>query len=144
MKDTYTTLVLGIGNPNMGDDGIGIKVTDEIKRQGLEIATDCLYYISFEILDKIIGYNRVIIVDAADFGMKYSDISLVTYRNISQNLYLANSHGLSLYHVLKLGYEVFNDQMPDQLYLLLVQTGKIERFKREIDKKITKQSTRYS
>ncbi len=136
MKDRFKTLLIGIGNPNMGDDAIGLLVANEIKKQELNIDTEVLYYISFEILDKIIGYDKVIIVDAADIGLQLGDIDLLTYSDIKGSEYLHNSHGLNLYQVIKVGYEVFNSNMPKNIYLLLIQTGKINSFKRGINRKL--------
>jgi hydrogenase maturation protease len=64
------TLVLGLGNPLLGDEGIGTRVVGELKElelpDGVELTdggTGGLRLISL-----MEGYQRVIIVDAADMG----------------------------------------------------------------------------
>lgn len=119
----------------MGDDAIGIEIVNSIIKSNINTCAQVLFYISFEILDKITTYDNVIIVDAADVGWQYGEYNLLNYNNISENMYIKNSHGISLFHVLKIGYEVFNN-MPTNLYILLIQTGKINDFKKNIDQKL--------
>lgn len=59
-------LILGIGNPILSDDGVGIRVIKEIEkqtsRQDIEIKE--INAGGFSIIDEIVGYQKVIIVDA--------------------------------------------------------------------------------
>ncbi len=130
-RDKY--LIMGIGNPNMGDDAIGIEIVNNIKNKDKGIETEILFYISFEILDKILGYEHVIIIDAADIGLVYGQWKFLSYMDLSQNMYIKNSHGITLFHVLKTGYEIFENKMPKELDIVLIQTGKITDFEEGIN-----------
>jgi len=131
-----SALIIGIGNPNMGDDAIGIEIVNEIKRQNLEVDTEVLFYISFELLDKIIGYDHVIIIDAANLGREYGEIVHLTYKDLSHSMYLKNSHGISIYHVLKTGYMVLDEDMPKELDIFLIETKEIQEVKKGINQKL--------
>jgi hydrogenase maturation protease len=60
------TLILGMGNPILSDDGAGIMVAQEISRrisdQDIEVKETNIA--GFAIIDEIAGYRHVIIVDA--------------------------------------------------------------------------------
>lgn len=60
------TLILGMGNPILSDDGAGIMVVQKIaKRTSREdIETKETNVAGFSVIDEIAGYGKVIIVDA--------------------------------------------------------------------------------
>ncbi|MFC1927886.1 hydrogenase maturation protease, partial [Chloroflexota bacterium] len=59
-------LVLGIGNPILSDDGVGIKVAREVEKNlnDPQITVSEASAAGLSLLDSILGYDRVIIVDA--------------------------------------------------------------------------------
>ncbi|MBW2522902.1 MAG: hydrogenase maturation protease [Deltaproteobacteria bacterium] len=61
------TLILGIGNPIMRDDGAGIAAADELARQvKADVVTGNASGLA--VLDQLVGYDRAIIVDATCTG----------------------------------------------------------------------------
>jgi hydrogenase maturation protease len=64
------TLVLGLGNPLLGDEGIGVRVVEELK--GLTLPDGVTVVeggtAGLGLIGLMEGYQRVIIVDAADMG----------------------------------------------------------------------------
>lgn len=132
------TIIIGIGNPNMGDDAIGIEIVNSIKKDVLAVDTEVLFYISFEILDKILGYQNAIIVDAADLDIELGDYLLINFKTLSRDFSIKNTHGISIFHIISIGYELFNDNMPDNIFLLLIQTKSVECFSKEISKELVK------
>ena len=60
------TLILGIGNPLLGDDGIGFHIAQELARQIQDENTDVkdTSVDGLNLLELITGYDRVIIIDA--------------------------------------------------------------------------------
>jgi hydrogenase maturation protease len=63
-------LVLGLGNPLRGDDGVGPRVIEELNRRGLPEGVTALDggTDGFDLLHVLAGWERAIIVDAADVG----------------------------------------------------------------------------
>ena len=59
-------LILGMGNPILSDDGVGIKIVQEIARRTHRKNVDVkeTNAAGFSIIDEVMGYRRVIIVDA--------------------------------------------------------------------------------
>jgi hydrogenase maturation protease len=67
------TLVIGLGNPILGDDGVGWRVVEEIAhktadRNDIEVDTVSLGGLS--LMERITGYTRVILVDSFFTGKK--------------------------------------------------------------------------
>jgi hydrogenase maturation protease len=64
------TLILGLGNPLRGDDGIGPRVIEEVTRRGLPEGVSSLDggIAGLDLLNVLEGWKRVVVVDAADVG----------------------------------------------------------------------------
>ncbi len=66
-KMTKKTAVLGFGNPDRADDGVGIYVIDQLKKQlGTQenLSIFDMGTSAFEVLFKLKGHDRIILVDA--------------------------------------------------------------------------------
>ena len=65
-------LVLGLGNPILGDDGVGWRVAEEVRSalsahsQAVEI--DCASLGGLSLMERMLGYERVILIDAIETG----------------------------------------------------------------------------
>ncbi len=66
------TLLVGLGNDFMGDDGVGVAVAKIIEKRGLPPNVDIIEgsINGFTLLWLMPKYDRVIIVDAADMGLE--------------------------------------------------------------------------
>jgi hydrogenase maturation protease len=65
------TLIVGLGNPILGDDGIGWRIAERVQaRLGAEPErvqnpeVDCLALGGLSLMERLVGYQRVIIIDA--------------------------------------------------------------------------------
>ena len=69
---TPSVLVLGLGNPLRGDDGAGCQVIEELSRRELPLGIELLDggAIGLGLLDLMEGWERVILVDAAEMGRR--------------------------------------------------------------------------
>jgi hydrogenase maturation protease len=67
---TSTVLVLGLGNPLRGDDGIGPRIVEELIRRGLPegVTAQDVGNAGLDLLNVLEGWERAVIVDAADMG----------------------------------------------------------------------------
>ncbi|MBU0704829.1 MAG: hydrogenase maturation protease [Chloroflexi bacterium] len=67
-----SVLVLGLGNPLRGDDGVGCRVIEELMRRELPPDVELLDggAIGLGLLDLLEGWERVILVDAAEMGRR--------------------------------------------------------------------------
>ena len=70
---TASTLIIGLGNPILGDDGAGWRVAQEVRSRlgGLhseQVDIECLSVGGLGLMEHMIGYRRAIIVDAITTG----------------------------------------------------------------------------
>ena len=124
----YNTLVCGIGNPMLKDDRAGIEVAERVERAGLPVDTEVIFGVGFEVNDKIMGYDEVIIIDAAKTGLEPGTIQEVTIDDIFESHNLVRSHAITLGSTLKAGYELFPDQMPKKLTIILIEAEDYAEF----------------
>jgi hydrogenase maturation protease len=66
------TLVIGLGNPILGDDGVGWAIANEIEALlGIcdqDVDVDCLALGGLSLMEHMIGYQRVILIDSLNTG----------------------------------------------------------------------------
>ncbi len=65
-------LVLGLGNPILGDDGVGWRIAAEVRsalhdNRG-EIEIDCASLGGLSLMERVLGYERVVLIDAIETG----------------------------------------------------------------------------
>jgi hydrogenase maturation protease len=65
------TLLLGLGNPIVSDDSVGLKVATLLKerlagREDVEVSED--YWGGLRLMERLIGYDRAIVIDAICTG----------------------------------------------------------------------------
>lgn len=99
------TLILGIGNPILRDDGVGLHIASELDGvfDDVEVCTTTM--IDLNLLDTLADYDKVFIIDAIQTGTA----RVGTVRKLSQgegSLHLFSSHGIHLFELLQLGREL--------------------------------------
>lgn len=60
-------LILGLGNPILGDDGVGWRVVREVQAHlngKANVEVDCLSLGGLRLMERMLGYERVILIDA--------------------------------------------------------------------------------
>lgn len=60
-------IVIGLGNPILGDDGVGWRVAQALLAlvgEAKEIEVDCLALGGLSLMERLVGYEQAIIVDA--------------------------------------------------------------------------------
>lgn len=100
------TLVLGMGNTILCDDGIGIYVVRELAErfQREDVDFDEASAGGMRILDVVGGYDRVIMVDAIQTRDGHpGEIHRLTPQDLRFSLHAGSSHDLSLPGALALG-----------------------------------------
>jgi hydrogenase maturation protease len=100
------TLVLGLGNPILSDDGVGIHVVRAVaarcQRDDVTFAEASVG--GLRLLDTIAGYERVIMVDAIrTHDGRPGDVYRLHPTDLFASLHSGSTHDLSLPGVLALG-----------------------------------------
>lgn len=123
------TLVLGLGNPILRDDGVGWRVVEEARRLvSPEVAQfDCVALGGLALMERLIGCERAILVDAIQTvdgvpGTVYS-LSLDDLPTLNANAI----HDASLKDALVLG-ERLGAQLPARIDIIAVEAHEVLDF----------------
>lgn len=117
------TLVLGIGNDILTDDGIGPKLCDFLKEKYKDraIQFEKLNVGGLEILEFIQGYKTVIFIDAIKtLNGQIGDVYLYTPDNFSETLHLSNLHDTNFITALELGKSL-GFSIPNNMYIIAIE-----------------------
>ncbi len=89
-------ILIGLGNPIMSDDRLGLIVAEEVHKRlpGFDLDLSC--YCPLDIIDRITGYDRAVLIDS----MVTSQLAPGTVRrvDVSQDLtvHCGTTHGMGL------------------------------------------------
>ncbi len=129
-------LICGIGNPMLKDDRAGIEVAERLEGRISGVDTEIIFGVGFEVNDKIMGYDDVIIIDAAKMGHPPGTILQVSVDDIFSDHQLAASHAMTLGSTLKAGYALFPDEMPETLKIILIEAEDYFEFTKQCTPKV--------
>lgn len=129
-------IVVGIGNPYLQDDRAGVVVVEELERTGLACRTEVVYTVGLEVIDRIKGFRRAIIVDACMLGNPPGTILELGLDDLCTTHRLAHSHAITLGATLKTGYVCFHEEMPADLRIILIEVKAISEFTQEMSPEV--------
>jgi hydrogenase maturation protease len=116
------TLVLGIGNPILSDDGAGIKVAHEVANQlnSPQVTVAETSGAGLSLLDSIVGYDKVIIIDAIQTKKgQAGQIYRMGPEDFSLTKRFSSPHQVNLATALELG-KMLNLAMPQEITIFAV------------------------
>jgi hydrogenase maturation protease len=120
------TLILGVGNSLLGDDGVGVhiarKLAGLINDRNIDVRD--VNIDGLNLLELIIGYDRLIVIDAVlAEGGKIGEI----YRFRPSSLYEPSRSAISPHHfnlatTVEIGKKLFPDMMPEEVIAFAIGT----------------------
>jgi hydrogenase maturation protease len=121
------TLVLGVGNPILSDDGVGIHVVRMLKKRQLPgVDIDELPASGLELLDMIHGYDRVIIIDSIKTdGGRPGDLYELREEDFEKTIHGSSPHGINIPTALAMGRSIIPDQMPKEILFFAIEAKDI-------------------
>lgn len=98
-------LILGMGNPILSDDGVGLHVARALDGRfaGTDVRTSAL--IGLGLLDIVADYDHVFVIDAIQDG-GYPLGTVVKLAAGEGALHLFSSHGMHFFEILQMGKDV--------------------------------------
>jgi len=151
------TLVVGLGNPILGDDGVGWRVAEEVSAQsGIQLGDAPLPGLSprtpdpvtieryslagLSLMERLTGYDRVIIIDSLNTRQyKQGEVITFTLDQMADLTYghSASAHDVSLKNALKMGRSM-GEALPEdsQVYIIAIEAEHIYDFKEELTPQI--------
>ncbi len=98
------TLILGMGNPILSDDGVGLLAAEKLLHRipGTDVASSAM--IGLSLFDLIIGYDTLFIIDAMTTREgKMGELKKIGEDDRHGTLHLFSSHGLNIFELMELG-----------------------------------------
>lgn len=115
------TLVLGLGNPILKDDSAGLRVVKmlrELLPENEQIEIDEDYWGGLRLMERMIGFDRAVIVDAILTGAKPGTIHMLSPEDIPTQ-HSASAHDVNLLTALAVGRQA-KAYLPDSEDILLI------------------------
>lgn len=135
--------VIGCGNLIVGDDGLGVRVIEELRElslpENIELIEGAVRGIN--LLDYFMDTDKVIIVDAVNFGQEIGTIrrfDLQELEGMSKNT-ITTLHQIGISETVKLGLKLYPDDICRNIVLIGMEVGYIDKvFCMELSPKIKK------
>jgi len=117
------TLILGLGNDILMDDGIGIRLCKEMQQYFTDesVTFDTASLGGLEILELIQGFKNVIFIDAIKTtGGVPGTVYYFTPSDFKETSNLSNLHDVSFLTALEIGRKL-NMEIPDSIHIIAVE-----------------------
>lgn len=118
------TLLIGLGNPILGDDGVGWRVAEQVRERLADPDVDvlCLSLGGLALMEHLAGYRRAIIVDAMATGAAPGSLHCLSAREMDElgARHTASVHDLSLTSALAFGREM-GLELPEDIRVVGVE-----------------------
>jgi hydrogenase maturation protease len=134
------TLVIGLGNPILTDDGVGVRVAYAVEELlGAAAVQDVVVTEAgvggLRLMEMMIGYDRVILIDAlaVQNGERPGTIHRLTLddlRDISPTQHSASAHDTSLVTALEAGY-LLDMRLPKDIVIYAIEVENVTDFNDE-------------
>jgi hydrogenase maturation protease len=126
------TIVIGLGNPILGDDGVGWKVAEEVKKQltpDLSVQVDFLSLGGLSLMEHLIGYERAILIDAITSDQEIGSVVVSDLNGMPDYsaFHITSAHDTSLQNALELGKSM-GARLPKEVTVIGIATSQIYDF----------------
>ncbi|MDG6225790.1 MAG: hydrogenase maturation protease [Candidatus Thermoplasmatota archaeon] len=122
----YTRIaVIGIGNPLMGDDGIGPRLIEELKLLGTGVELIDIGTGGMQLVHVLAGYDAVLLIDAADMGVDPGEFRVLSPEN-AVSVKECRSYSLHDWDIMR-SIEISNEigEAPQRILILAIQPGSL-------------------
>ena len=137
------TLVIGLGNPILTDDGIGFYVIDVLQQKHNDVSFSfekaCLA--GMELLDLMLDTDRLVIVDAIKLGGRVGRVYWLKEEEIEKSLHTA-THDLGFGTVIELGRALISTRMPKEIDILAIEVKDTQTFSEEFSPELRQEIPR--
>jgi len=134
-------LVVGLGNPILGDDGVGWRVAESVSEsiqsgngRMRDVEVECFALGGLSLMEQLVGYERVIIVDSiqtrdGEPGQVYR-LSLDDLPDLSTG-HTTAAHDTSLHTAMRLG-RTMGVELPDEVSVVGIEAKHVYDFSEEL------------
>ena len=127
------TLILGLGNPILSDDGVGIRVARALEGRlnQQEVTVMETSMAGLNLLDLLVNFDRAIIIDAIQtVGGKVGQIYQLEPSAFDATRHAATPHDVNFATALELGNKL-DMALPQQIVIFAVEVENVSSFSEE-------------
>lgn len=134
------TLILGVGNPFLCDDSIGLHIAralqDKVRQKNITVIETGAA--GLELLELLSGYDRAIIIDAAQTGEgSPGHVYRLVPESLNRSQNLSTLHSVDFITALKLARRI-GLQLPQQIVIFAVEVKDIDTVSEECTPEVMK------
>ena len=134
------TIVLGVGNPILTDDGVGIKIAQKLKERKPELEVVETSEVGISLLDLVAGYDKLILIDSIKTEQgELGELYKLGLEDLPSTMWFSSSHGIDITAAFKLGQRL-GYIMPRyiSIYAVAIQDNKTfaEECTQEVEERI--------
>jgi hydrogenase maturation protease len=121
------TIILGVGNQILGDDGVGVHVANELKKhiQHPDIIIDEAITGGMNLLDLILDYDKVIIIDAVKTETgENGEVKRIPLSDFS-TMHSCNPHDVSLIEAIEMAKKMGETRIPKEIIIIGIMMKQI-------------------
>jgi hydrogenase maturation protease len=122
MSPSSVTLIIGLGNPLLSDDGVGWQVAEQLKAYltaGAQndlthsIEIDTLPGGGLSLMERLVGYDQAILIDAIQSGQQVGSVKVFQLEQLENPFagHLGSTHETNLQTALEIGRQL-NAHLP--------------------------------
>lgn len=138
-RSSSSTLVVGLGNPILGDDGVGWRVAEEVKRLLIEqpaishrqsaIEVECFALGGISLMERLVGYDRAIVIDAVQTQQPPGTVVSFQLEDFPDraSANLTAAHDTSLQTALTLGRQL-GAHLPTHVWVVGIEAERLTDF----------------
>jgi hydrogenase maturation protease len=143
------TLILGLGNPLLGDDGVGWHVAEEVAKlmgdrqpdSGVAPAAEVDFHAGggLSLMERLVGYDRTILIDAMNIGQ--APAGTVTSFGLEElgdpfAGHLASTHETNLQTALEFGKSI-GMKLPKEIFVVAIESPHVYDFSETLSPPVT-------
>ena len=121
------TIVMGVGNLILGDDGVGIHIANEIKKKVKDsnIKIEEAVTGGMNLLDLILGFDKAIIIDAVKSdNNEHGNVKRIPISNFN-TMHSCNPHDVSLIEAIEMARRIGETRIPREIVIIGIMMEKI-------------------
>lgn len=135
-----TTLVLGLGNPLLSDDGVGLQVARALRQRLAhrdDVTVDEDYWGGLRLMERMIGFDRGIVIDAICTGAEPGTIHRSS-AGAMPTQHSTSAHDASLATALRFGGALGAAlPAPDDVLVIGIEAADVQTFAEECTPRVS-------
>jgi hydrogenase maturation protease len=136
-EQNMNTLVLGIGNPILSDDAVGIKIAQLLEVEKPELTVEQTNEAAIALLELITDYDKLIIIDSIKTERgKAGELYKLRLEDFKPNKGFPSSHGMDIATAFEVGRSL-GCRMPQAVSIYAVEVEDNENFSEQCTPEVT-------